>query len=145
MGWSYGGTLTAALTISTTRYKAAISGDGPIELIDDWAKSLIGARYCLRWFSGKSPLDDPATLMRYSPFYQLNKVTTPTLILFGAEDNVASVDQGWMYYRALQQSGKTDVRFVLFPGEGHSPSKLVYVKRALVEELDWFNKYLLGN
>lgn len=144
MGWSYGGTLTAALTVSTSRYKAAISGDGPIELIDDWAKSLIGARYCLRLLPGKSPLDDPATLMRNSPFYQLNKVTTPTLILFGAEDNVASVDQGWMYYRALQQSGKTDVRFVLFPGEGHVPSKLVYMKRMLVEELGWFEKYLLG-
>jgi dipeptidyl aminopeptidase/acylaminoacyl peptidase len=94
------------------------------------------------WLLGKTPLDDSATLKRYSPFYQLNTVTTPALILFGAEDNVASVDQGWMYYRALKQTEKTDVRFVLFPSVGHVPSKPVYIKRAMSEELGWFDKYL---
>ncbi len=143
MGWSQGGTLTAAVTVATNRYKAAIAGDGPVDWIDYWAKSDNGAWFCGSYF-GKIPLDDPATLIHDSPFYQMSKVTTPTLVMFGAEDNAVPVEQGWMYYRALQQSGKTNVRFVLFPGEGHGPSKIVYVKRALEEELAWFDKYLFS-
>jgi dipeptidyl aminopeptidase/acylaminoacyl peptidase len=141
MGWSNGGTLTAAVTVATNRFKAAIAGDGPIEWIDYWGKSDVGAWFCGSYF-GKNPLDDPATLARYSPFYRLGKVTTPTLIMFGEEDKRVPVEQGWMYYRALQQSGNTPVRFVLFPGEGHGPSKQVYLKRAFEEELDWLDKYL---
>ena len=141
MGWSNGGTLTAAITVATNRYKSAIAGDAPVDWIDYWAKSDFGAWFCAVYM-GKTPLDDPATLIRYSPFYTMSKVTTPTLILFGAEDSRVPVEQGWMYYRALQQSGKTEVRFILFPGESHGPSKLVYLKRALEEELAWFDKYL---
>ncbi len=144
LGWSQGGALTAAVTVATNRYKAAIAGDGPIDWIDYWAKSGGGASFCGGYF-GTSPLDDPAIYMRHSPFYQMNKVTTPTLILFGAEDPIVPIEQGWMYYRALQQSGKTDVRFVLFPGEGHWPVKLAHLKRSLEEELAWLDKYVFKN
>jgi len=144
MGWSNGGALTAAITVATNRFKAAVACDGPIESINYWAQSDIGAWFCGSYF-GKTPLDDPATLMRQSPFYQMSRVTTPTLIIFGAEDNRVPVAQGWMHYRALQQTGKTSVRFIIFPGEGHGPSKLVYLERALDEELGWFNKYLFAN
>lgn len=144
LGWSYGGDLTAAVTVTTNRYKAAIAGDGPIDYIDYWAKSDIGGHFCGTYF-GKTPLDDPAVYIRHSPFYQMSKVTTPTLIFFGSEDSRVPAEQGWMYYRALQQSGKTDVRFVNFPGEGHGPSKLVYLKRTLEEELAWLDKFLLKN
>ncbi len=86
MGWSNGGALTASVTVATNRFKAAIAGDGQIELVDYWAKSDIGAWYCGSYFC-QSPLDDAATLVRYSPFYQLGKVTTPTLIMFGEDDS----------------------------------------------------------
>jgi dipeptidyl aminopeptidase/acylaminoacyl peptidase len=87
-------------------------------------------------------LDDPARFIRRSPFYRMNRVTTPTLLFWGEADRRVPVDQGWKYYRALQQTGKTDVRFVTFPGEGHSPTKLSTWRRALQEEIDWFDKYL---
>jgi dipeptidyl aminopeptidase/acylaminoacyl peptidase len=141
MGWSNGGTLTACVTVAANRYKAAIAGDGPIEWVDYCAKSDVGGWFGGSYFGTTSPTD-AAPLKRFSPFYQLNKVTTPTLILFGDEDERVPVDQGWMYYRALQQSGKAPVRLILFPGEGHGPAKPSYVKRALEEELAWFDKYL---
>jgi len=142
MGWSNGGALTASITAATNRFKAAVACDGQIEMLDYWAKSDIGSWFCGSYYDGKNALDDPAALMRYSPFYQLGKVTTPTLIVFGEDDNRVPVEQGWMYYRALQQSGKTDVRFILFPGEKHGPTKLVHLKRVMEEELAWFDKYL---
>jgi len=141
MGWSQGGVLTAAVTVRTNRYKAAIAGDGVIDWIDYWAKSDIGAAFCGSYM-GKTPLEDPMLYVRTSSFYRMQEVTTPTLILFGSDDKRVPVEQGWMHYRALQQTGKADVRFVLFPGDGHGPSKLVHLRRTLEEEAAWFDKYL---
>lgn len=144
MGWSQGAVLTAALTVHTNRYRAAIAGDGVVDWIDYWAKSDVGGWFCGNYMR-RTPLDDPALFLQTSSFYQMSKVTTPTLILFGAEDKRVPTEQGWMHYRALQQTGKADVRFVLFPGEGHGPSKLVHIRRALEEQLAWCDKYLFQN
>jgi hypothetical protein len=94
------------------------------------------------YYFGKSPLEDPDLYRRKSPFYKLDKVTTPTLIFFGTEDRQVPTQQGWLHYRALQQHGKAPVKFILFPEEHHSPSKFAHQKRKLQEELAWFDKYL---
>ena len=131
--------MTASVTVSTERYQAAIAGAGVVDWIDYWARSDYGGWFCGSYF-GKTPLDDPKLYVRNSSFFQLNRVTTPTLILFGAEDNRVPVEQGWLYYRALQHTGKADVRFLLFPGAAHAP--MLHAKRALNEELAWLDKYL---
>jgi dipeptidyl aminopeptidase/acylaminoacyl peptidase len=141
-GWSQGGTLVAAVTVATRRYKAAVSATGAVDWIDYWAKSDIGGWLCGSYF-GKTPLEDPILYVRHSSFYRLGKVTTPTLILYGMEDTRCPVEQGWMYYRALQQTGKADVRFILFPGDGHAP--LHHARRAVEEPLTWLDKYLFKN
>lgn len=142
MGWSNGAILTIALTVATTRYKVASVVAGDVEHTSDWATSEFGAAFDQFYF-GKSPLEDPQLYFQKSPFYQMAKVKTPTLIFFGAEDKSVSPQQGWMHYRALQQLGNTDVRLIFFPGEGHGPEKLIHQQRKLQEEINWFNKYLL--
>ena len=62
------------------------------------------------------------------------------LIFFGSEDRTVPVHQGWVQYRALQQLGKTDVRFVLFPGEKHILTKLAHQRRKVKEELAWLDR-----
>ncbi|HXG67106.1 MAG TPA: S9 family peptidase, partial [Blastocatellia bacterium] len=141
MGWSNGSILTIALTVTTTRYKAASAGAGDVEWASDWANAHFGAAFDNYYF-GKSPLEDPQLYVKKSPFYRLDRVRTPTIIFFGTEDTNVPTQQGWMHYRALQQLGKTDVRFILFPGEKHSPRKLSHQRRKLEEELAWFDKYL---
>jgi formylglycine-generating enzyme required for sulfatase activity len=69
-------------------------------------------------------------------------VRTPTIIFFGTEDKQVPTEQGWQHFRALQQLGKTDVKFILFPGEAHGPRKFVHQRRKVEEELAWFDKYL---
>ncbi len=140
-GWSYGAIVTIALTVETTRYKVASAGAGDVDWISDWGNAHFGAAYDNYYF-GKSPLEDPQLYIRKSPFYRLDKVRTPTIIFFGTEDTNVPTQQGWMHYRALQQLGKTDVRFILFPGEKHAIQKLVHQRRKLEEELAWFDKYL---
>jgi dipeptidyl aminopeptidase/acylaminoacyl peptidase len=141
LGWSNGAILTTALTVTTTRYKAAAAGAGDVDWVSDWGNCDFGAAFD-NFYLGKSPLEDPQLYLRKSPFYRLDRVRTPTLIFFGTEDRSVPTQQGWMHYRALQQLGKTDVRFLLFPGEKHSPQKLVHQRRKLQEELAWFDKYL---
>jgi dipeptidyl aminopeptidase/acylaminoacyl peptidase len=140
-GWSNGAILTIALTVTTTRYKVAVAGAGDVDWVSDWANCDFGDAFD-RAYLGKSPLEDPQLYFRKSPFYKLDKVRTPTLILFGTEDRAVSTQQGWMHFRALQQLGKTDVRFVLFPGAKHSPKKLAHQRRKVEEELAWFDKHL---
>jgi dipeptidyl aminopeptidase/acylaminoacyl peptidase len=141
MGWSNGSILTIALTVNSTRYKAASAGAGDVEWTSDWGNAHFGASFDNYYF-GKSPLQDPELYIKKSPFYKLDRVRTPTIIYFGTEDTNVPTEQGWLHYRALQQLGNTDVRFILFPGEPHSPQKLTHQRRKVEEELAWFDRYL---
>jgi dipeptidyl aminopeptidase/acylaminoacyl peptidase len=141
MGWSNGGILTIALTVETTRYKAASAGAGDVDWSSDWANCAFGAAFD-NTYLGASPLEDPQRYLEKSPFYRLDRVRTPTLIFFGDQDTAVPTQQGWMHYRALQQTGHVDVRFVLFPGEKHGLKKLSSWRRKVEEELAWFDRYL---
>ncbi|HZV04557.1 MAG TPA: prolyl oligopeptidase family serine peptidase [Gemmataceae bacterium] len=143
-GWSNGAILANRLTAKTTRYKAAIAGAGNVEYVSDWANCEFGDAFN-RYYLGASPLEKPFLYFVKSPFYRLQRVRTPTLIFFGSEDQTVPVHQGWVQYRALQQIGKTDVRFVLFPGEKHSLTKLAHQRRKVKEELAWLDRYLFSS
>jgi dipeptidyl aminopeptidase/acylaminoacyl peptidase len=142
-GWSNGAILTNLLTVQTTRYRAAVSGAGNVEYISDWGNCEFGDAFD-RYYFGASPLENPLLYLVKSPFYRLDKVRTPTLILFGDKDQTVPVHQGWLHYRALQQLGKTNVRFVLFPNEKHVLTKLVHQRRKVKEELAWLDRYLFA-
>jgi dipeptidyl aminopeptidase/acylaminoacyl peptidase len=143
-GWSNGAILANLLTVQTTRYKAAIAGAGNVEYVSDWANCEFGDAFN-RYYLGASPLENPFLYLLKSPFYRLQRVRTPTLIFFGSDDQTVPVHQGWVQYRALQQLGKTDVRFVLFPGEKHSLTKLAHQRRKVKEELAWLDRYLFAS
>jgi dipeptidyl aminopeptidase/acylaminoacyl peptidase len=143
LGWSNGSIITIELTTRTTRYKAAGAGAGDVNYISDWGNAVFGHAFDA-YYLGKTPLDDPAFYVKKSPLFRMDKVKTPTIIFFGTEDKQVPTEQGWQHYRALQHYGQTDVRFILFPGEAHSPRKYVHQKRKLDEELAWFDKYLFG-
>jgi dipeptidyl aminopeptidase/acylaminoacyl peptidase len=141
LGWSNGSILTIGLTTTTTRYKVASAGAGDVDWTSDWGNCEFGAAFD-NYYLGASPLDNPELYIKKSPFFRLESVKTPTIIFFGTEDKAVPTQQGWMHYRALQQLGQTDARFILFPGEPHSLRKLAHQRRKLEEELAWFDKYL---
>jgi dipeptidyl aminopeptidase/acylaminoacyl peptidase len=141
MGWSNGSIITIELTTRTTRYKAASAGAGDVNWTSDWGNAVFGRSFDDYYF-GKSVLEDPQLYIKKSPLFRMDKVRTPTIIFFGTEDKQVPTEQGWQHYRALQQLGNTDVRFILFPGEAHGPRKLVHQRRKVEEELAWFDKYL---
>jgi len=143
-GWSNGAILTTALTVhNPSRYKAASAGAGDVEWISDWGNVDFGAAFD-NYYLGASPLEDPELYLRKSPFFQLDRVRTPTIIFFGTEDRNVPPSQGWSHFRALQQLGNTDVRFVLFPGEPHGLRRLAHQRRKVAEEIRWFERHLWG-
>jgi dipeptidyl aminopeptidase/acylaminoacyl peptidase len=141
LGWSNGAILTIALTVSTSRFKAAAAGAGDVNWISDYGTCAFGVRFDSSYFGG-APWERLEHYLAKSPLFQLAKVTTPTLIFFGTEDTSVPTEQGWQHFRALQQIGKAPVRFLLFPGEGHSLAKPAHRLRKLREELAWFDRYL---
>lgn len=143
MGWSNGSILSIELVTRNPRYKAASVGAGDVEWISDWANVDFGDAFD-NYYLGASPLEDPELYIRKSPFFRMKNVKTPTLIFFGTEDRNVPTSQGWSHYRALQQLGQTEVRFILFPGEAHGPRMLPHQRRKVEEELAWFDRHLFG-
>ncbi|MGH9760510.1 MAG: prolyl oligopeptidase family serine peptidase [Blastocatellia bacterium] len=141
LGWSNGSILTIALTVNSTRYKVASAGAGDVEWISDWGNAHFGASFDNYYF-GASPLQNPKLYIDKSPFFKMDRVRTPTIIYFGTVDTNVPTEQGWLHYRALQQIGKVPVKFILFPGEPHSPRKLTHQRRKVEEDLKWFDTYL---
>src|SRR5262249_38996119 len=99
-GWSNGAILTMALLTKSTRWKAGAAGAGGSEWVADWGACEFG--HCFdRYYFGKSPLEAPQLYIKLAPFYQFDKVRTPTLLFQGDADRVVPPHHGWMQYRAL--------------------------------------------
>jgi len=148
MGWSNGAILTTMLTVRyPDMFKAAAPGAGDVNWTSDFGTCRFGVSFDQSYFGG-APWDDTngqnfnENYIIKSPLFELEKVKTPTIIFHGSEDRAVPRDQGWEYYRALQQVDQAPVRFVWFPGQPHGLQKITHQLRKMEEELAWFDKYL---
>ena len=141
MGWSNGSLLSIALTVESDRFKVASCGAGDVNWISDYGNCAFGVSFNNLYLKGPywEHLDH---YLSKSPLFKMNKVVTPTLIIFGEHDTSVPTQQGYEHYRALQQLGKVPVKFLLLPDEPHSLKQLSHKKRKMEEELAWFNTYL---
>ncbi len=141
MGGSYGGYMTMA---------------GLVEYPD-----LIAAGACLYgivnfetffaqtepWMAAISKVEygDPVTqldlLRQLSPIHRLDRLTSPTLVIHGANDTNCPVVEAEQIVENLKKRG-VPVEFILFPDEGHGWRKMPNRVRATLAIVDWFEKYL---
>jgi len=87
---------------------------------------------------GVPPWQDPARYVRNSPFYRLDRVTAPILLLHGEFDPLP-VQQSERTYAALYRLGK-DVRLVRSYGEGHVPASPGTIRELWRETLAWLDR-----
>lgn len=151
MGWSNGAILTTMLTVQhPDLFKVAAPGAGDVNWTSDYGTCEFGVSFDQSYFGG-APWDNlngknyNENYVLKSPLFEMEKVKTPTIIFHGSEDRAVPRDQGWEYYRSLQQLKQAPVRFLWFPGQPHSLQKLTHQKRKIEEEIAWFDRYLFGN
>ena len=141
MGWSNGAILTIA-SILERDFRFAIPGAGDVNWISDWGNCKFGVQFDNLYF-GKAYYEDLELYIKKSPLFKLKKVNTPVLIFFGDRDTNVPTEQGWEFYRTMEQLGK-EVKFVLMPGEPHSFRKLSHQKRKVSEEIKWIHSHIDG-
>jgi dipeptidyl aminopeptidase/acylaminoacyl peptidase len=149
-GWSNGAILTTMLTVKhPDMFKVAAPGAGDVNWTSDYGTCAFGVSFDQSYFGG-APWDNTngkifnETYIQKSPLFEMEKVKTPTIIFHGSKDRAVPRDQGWEYYRALDQIGKAPVRFLWFPDQPHGLQKITHQTRKMEEEIRWFDKYLFG-
>ena len=150
MGWSNGAILTTWMTLKyPDMFKVAAPGAGDINWTSDYGTCRFGVTFDQYYFGG-APWDDMngkhynEWYIQNSPIFEIEKIKTPTIIFHGSEDRAVPRDQGWEYYRGLQQVGKAPVKFLWFPGQPHGLQKITHQLRKMNEEIKWIDKYLFG-
>jgi len=151
IGWSNGAILTIACLTHAHRYApghdftftACAPGAGDVNWTSDYGNCAFGGTFD-DYYLGGPPWTHLETYIEKSPLFEVERVTTPTIIFFGTEDTSVPTSQGWEWYRALHSVGKAPVRFLLFPGEPHGLRKPSHQRRKLAEELAWFEKHYFG-
>jgi dipeptidyl aminopeptidase/acylaminoacyl peptidase len=142
-GWSYGGILTNHVITKTDRFKAAISGASEVLYVVNY-----GHDHYQRWWEDELGLPwEPEARQRYermSPFNDVEKVVTPTLILGGEQDWNVPIINSEQLYLALKRLG-VDTQLIVYPGEYHGISRPSYNQDLYQRYLAWFGKYLADN
>lgn len=143
MGWSNGAMLSHALIASDSRFKVASCGAGGAEWVSLWGQCGFGDGI-ISYYFGADPVERPDIFKdpESAPFYRAEKVGTPVLMFASGEDTSVPPVQVWVTYRGIQKHGKAPVELFIFPGEPHVLQKLSHQKRKMVEEQEWFDRYL---
>ena len=88
---------------------------------------------------------DPDTqldlLRELSPIHRLDRLTSPTLVIHGANDTNCPVVEAEQIVADLEKRG-VPVEYILFPDEGHGWRKIPNRIRSTLAIVEWFEKYL---
>lgn len=139
-GWSYGGMLTNHIITKTNRFKAAITGASATLYMANyghdqnqhWWEEELG----LPWLEENRDKWDSI-----SPFFSLDKVSTPTLIVGGEQDWNVPIHNSEQLYIALKRQG-VPTELVVYPDQGHNFDVPSYEKDLYQRYIKWFDKWL---
>ena len=127
VGHSYGGYSTLALIVQTKRFKAAVEIDGTGSLLGEYGElDKDGAAFGVsnveqgQGLMGGTPWQFRDRFIENSPFFYLDRVESPLLIMQGAEDTTIAPFLADELYVALRRLGK-EVEYAKYENEGHSP------------------------
>jgi dipeptidyl aminopeptidase/acylaminoacyl peptidase/CubicO group peptidase (beta-lactamase class C family) len=135
-GYSYGGFGTCELTTRTDRFAAAVAGGLICDFVPLAADGEDSA-YFSAMAVGVDPTGAYADLLAASPIARIEKVTTPTLVLHGADDDTCPVGQAQEWFSALRVRG-VPTRMVAYPGGSH----LFILEGPLSHRLDYSGRLI---
>ncbi|HEX7049706.1 MAG TPA: S9 family peptidase [Longimicrobiales bacterium] len=139
-GWSFGGIMTDIVITNTTRFKAAMTGASEVLYASNYGHD----QYQWLWETEYGfPWRDPDLWKEISPFYKLERITTPTLIMGGERDWNVPIINSEQLYQGLRRLGRT-TRLVVYPGEPHGIRRPSFQKDRYERWLAWFGRYVKG-
>ncbi len=137
-GWSYGGMMTDFVITRTNHFKAAIAGASEANAFANYGVD----EYQYAWEKEAGlPWRGVETWMHLSPWFQIDKVTTPTLFLGGGEDHNVPVLNSEQLYQSLRRLG-IETELVVYPGEYHHIGRPSFQKDILERYIAWYDAHL---
>ncbi|MEU3527936.1 S9 family peptidase [Streptomyces sp. NPDC038707] len=139
-GWSYGGYLANRAATRTGRFKAIVSAAGMWNLEAFQNETEMHAYF-------RKIFGDPRTHRdRYetdSPHHDAAGLSTPMLLVHGGRDQGAPLGQALSLHSDLQRLG-VPVKFLYFPGEGHTIGRPNHVRVLYETVLNFLDHHVLG-
>jgi dipeptidyl aminopeptidase/acylaminoacyl peptidase len=143
-GGSYGGYASAwGATYYSHRYAASVMFVGISDQFLSFALGDIPEEHRLVHHM-KYPWEDMELIRQRSPISHFQKCRTPLLILHGKTDTRVHPAQSLALYRAIKTYGKTPVRLVRYPGEGHGNRRTGFRLDFSLRLMRWMHHYLKG-
>jgi len=138
-GWSYGGILTDYTIATDARFKAAVSGAGSALQFTMYGSDQYITQYELE--IGQPWKTRDLWLKISYPFFQADRIKTPTLFMGGEKDFNVPIIGSEQMYQALKSLG-IDTQLVVYPGQFHGLTVPSYQRDRWERNLAWFDKYL---
>jgi dipeptidyl aminopeptidase/acylaminoacyl peptidase len=138
-GWSYGGILTDYSIASDPRFRAAVSGAGSALQLTMYGHDQYVMQY-ERELGVPWKAKDVWLKVSY-PFFQADRIKTPTLFMGGDKDFNVPLAGGEQMYQALK-SQNVETQLVIYPGQFHGLSLPSYQRDRLERFLAWYDKHL---
>jgi dipeptidyl aminopeptidase/acylaminoacyl peptidase len=139
-GWSYGGILTDYVIAKTGRFRAAVSGAGIANYLAGYGTDHYQYEYEVELGLPWKARD--LWLALSSPFFDVEKITTPTLFLCGALDANVPLLNSEQLYQALRRVGRVETELVVYPDQWHSIETPGYRKDRFERYLAWYDRFL---
>jgi len=152
-GHSYGGYTTLALIVQTKRFKAAVEMDGTGSLLSEYGEmdkdgTAFGVSHVEQGqgLMGGTPWQFRDRYIENSPYFYLDRVASPLLIVQGGEDTTTAPFLAGELYVALRRLGK-EVAYAKYEREGHSPLYWSSPNRVDLYRrvISWFDEHLRGS
>ncbi|MFF4413178.1 alpha/beta hydrolase family protein [Streptosporangium sp. NPDC001559] len=141
LGLSYGGYLSAWAVTRTRRFRAAVVMSGVADWLSFTTASNLAGGYDPLYHRGADATTPEGRefLAARSPVCHAGAVTTPTLILHGAEDRTTPAGQADQLYRAWSAAG-VRTQLVVYPREGHELTEPGHRHDAAGRVLAWLTE-----
>ncbi|HNP35524.1 MAG TPA: S9 family peptidase [Woeseiaceae bacterium] len=138
-GWSQGGIITNYVIASDKRFKAAVSGAGTGNQLAMYGTDEYIFVYDHEF---RPPWEDPDLWIKMSyPFFNADRIKTPTLYIGGEKDFNVPIIGGEQMYQALKSLG-VPTQLVIYPGEYHTFSSPTFDKDVFERYAAWLGTYL---
>ena len=156
-GLSMGGVGVLRIVADTGRFKAAASLNGIADFASGYSAvatlpavtgrttehgsaGFYESPFFPLYMGGKTPWRDPQGYVEASPYFAVDRIATP-LLLIHSELDQADVGQYRQMFEALSRLRKEAV-YIEYRGEGHGLSSPANIRHKLRTLADWYDKHL---